>query len=92
MILNYKNHTQAALDGMAAVATEIPESEVKSAISELVIKEIMNALIIGVLNCGQDKNKITPLFQEEGMKHICTIVRGMAPALTKGLFFLLLLG
>ena len=53
---------------------DIPAGEVKTAIAELIIKELLNALITGVLNCGQDKNRITPLIQDQGMKYICTIV------------------
>lgn len=79
---SWDNSILAALDGMAAVAKDIPDGEVKTAIAELIIKELLNALITGVLNCGQDKNRITPLIQDQGMKYICTIVRGMAGSLT----------
>ena len=71
---SWDNSILAALDGMAAVAKDIPDGEVKTAIAELIIKELLNALITGVLNCGQDKNRITPLIQDQGMKYICTIV------------------
>ena len=60
---SWDNSVLAALDGMAAVTGEIPDGEVKTAIAELLIKELLNAMITGVLNCGQDKNRITPLFQ-----------------------------
>ena len=51
-------------------------------IAELVIRELMNALITGMFKCGSDKTKFTPLFEEKGMKYICQLIRGLASHLS----------
>ena len=53
----------------------IPNGEVKKSIAELVVKEMMNALVTGLLKCGPDKAKFPPLFEERGIKYVCKILR-----------------
>jgi hypothetical protein len=74
----------AALDGIAGVVGGIENNDIGAAISELVIKDLLQSMVTGVLICSPEhESRTTPLGEDEGVSLMSKIVRILAPKLTE---------
>ena len=74
----------AALDGIAGVVGGIEDNDIGAAISELVIKDLLQSMVTGVLICcPEHESRTTPLGEDEGVNLMSKIVRILAPKLTE---------
>ena len=74
----------AALDGIAGVIGGIEDNDIGAAISELVIKDLLQSMVTGVLICcPEHESRTTPLGEDEGVTLMSKIVRILAPKLTE---------
>ena len=74
----------AALDGIASVVGGIEDNDIGAAIAELVIKDLLQSMVTGVLICcPEHESRTTPLGENDGVNLMSKIVRILAPKMTE---------